>query len=60
MLFAPLLTHSFNLPLYLLIFRSMAERASKNQKEILKKQRNEMTGDTDPQKNERKRGGKKE
>jgi hypothetical protein len=37
----------------------MAERASKNQKNALKIQNTESTGDIDPQKNERKRGGKK-
>ena len=37
----------------------MAERASKNQKDVLKKQNTGSTSDIDPQKNERKKGGKK-
>jgi hypothetical protein len=37
----------------------MAERASKNQKDALKKQSTDSSCDIDPQKIERKRGGKK-
>jgi hypothetical protein len=37
----------------------MAERASKNQKDALKKHSTDSSCDIDPQKIERKRGGKK-